>query len=331
MGKLKTAAAVPIVVIFGDEEYQKCAGLQRVLEELIPPDADRSLALCEYDGGRTEDQGGPTLAAVMDDLNTLPFLTQRRVVLVREADKFISAQREPLENYLKHPSPTGTLVLECRSFPRTLRLYKAAEASGGRIIECRKLSGRALIDFAAQTARAAGKQLSPAAAARLVENVGNEQGLIANEVEKLCLYAGDRAQITEQDIAELVGQSREEKIFAVMDAAAQGRLPEALCLWQQVLASDPAAAYKALGGMAYVVRRWLTAAALAAAGQSIPAIAPKVMMYGRVAELQQILRRQSPRRLHAILAELGDLDCQVKSGVRSMEMGVEGLLARLAS
>lgn len=332
MSKTRSAPTIlPIVVIFGDEEYQKSVALTQALDELLPPPIDRGLALCDYDGSRTEEQGGPSLAGVMDDLNTLPFLTDRRAVVVRDADKFISATRERLENYLKSPSQTATLILMCRSFPRTLRLSKAADAAGGRLIECKKLTGRALIDFAAGEAKRLGKQLSPAAAARLVDQVGGDQGIIATEVEKLAVYATDRSAITEADIAELVGQSREERIFAVMDVAALGQAREALTLWRQVLASDPAAVFKVLGGMAYVVRRWMAAAQMVQEGMPVHAVAPKVMMYGRANELEQILRRYPLRRLGAVLAELADLDGQVKTGARSMEMGVEALLVRLAS
>lgn len=324
-------AAPPVVVIFGDEEYRKSVVLQQALDELLPPEADRAMALATYDGTRSDDQGGPAWAAVMDDLATLPFLAPRRVVVVRDADKFISAYRSKLETYLESPFPTGALVLECRSFPKTTRLCKAAGACGGAIHECKKLTGRALVEFAVSEARARGKPLDASAAARLVEYVGSEQGAIAGEVEKLCLYALDRPTITDHDVSELVGQSREEKIFAVMDAAASGRPAEALRLWRQVLATDPEAIYKVLGGMAFVLRRWIGAHEMRAAGESAWDIAPRVMMWGRANELEALLRRLPAPRVKRALASLAELDFQVKSGARSIETGVETLLLGLAS
>ncbi|QOJ13832.1 MAG: DNA polymerase III subunit delta [Planctomycetia bacterium] len=330
MAKSARRGAPPAVVIFGDEEYQKALALEAALGDALPPDADRGLAVCDFDATMSEDAGGPTLAGVLTDLNTLPFLTERRVIIIRDADKFISAHREKLENYVRAPSATGTLILVCRSFPRTLRLYKALDAAGGRMVECKKLNARALAEFAVEHARGLGKKLSPGVAGRLVDRIGTEQGQLAAEIEKLALYSAARPEITDADVTELVGMSREERIFAVMDAAALGRPAEALRLWQQVLRSDPAAIYKAMGGMAFMARRWLGAAQAVRNGESVHAIAPRLGMYGRGQELEQILRRQSPARLAWLLAELGDLDWQVKSGLRSMEMGVEALLLRLA-
>jgi DNA polymerase-3 subunit delta len=330
MSKAQPAGNPPIVVIFGDEAYQKAAVLKRALDELLPPEVDRALALGEYDGTQSEDQGGPTFATVMDDLATLPFLAERRVVLVRDADKFVSACRDKLESYLKAPSPTGTLILECRSLPKNTRLYKAAGA-GGRLHECKKLVGRDLIDFVFAEAQARGKRIDYPAAARLAGLIGPEQGALSAEVEKLSLYAADCTSITIDDVAELVGQSREEKIFAVMDAAGTADLPTALRLWDQVLTTDPAAVYRAVGGMAYVVRRWLAAHQMLSDGLPLAQVAPRVMMWRRERELGTILRRFPPRRLKQILAAISTLDSQAKLGTRSIEAGVEALLLELAA
>jgi len=321
----------PIVVIFGDEPHQKSVALARTLDRLLPLEADRQLAVTTYDASQSEEQGGPTFAGVMDDLATLPFLTERRIVVVREADRFVGAYREKLERYLAAPSATGTLVLECRSFPKTTRLYKACVAAGGQIEECRKLTGRALADFVTQEAQARGKRLDPGAAGRLCDLVGQDLGQLAGEVEKLSLYVGQRPVITAQDVAELVGQTREEKIFRVMDCAGWGRVSEALTLWHQVLATDPDAVYKGVGGMAFVIRRWIEAQQLRAEGASVAEIAPRMMMWGRQRELETLLRRLPLGRLTELLAAIGELDSQAKSGRRSIETGVEELLLRVAA
>lgn len=327
----RSSGPPPLVVIYGDEDYQKQVTLQAVLDRLLPPEVDRAMTLALYDADQPAEQGGPTFSAVADDLSTPPFLADRRIVVVRQADKFVSAAREQLERIFQNPPPTGVLVLECRSFPKTTRLYKAAQAAGAELHECKKLSGRATADFVQNAARERGKRMDPAAAAALTNLIGVDTGMLIGEVEKLALYVGERDRITPDDVRDLVGQSREEKIFAVMDAAGIGRLPVAFDLWHQVLATDPAAVYRAVGGIAFVLRKWLGAHRLAADGMSAAAIAPKVMMYGRVRELETILRRLSPSRLEMLLAALAELDAQAKTGRRSIEKGIEALLVRVAA
>ncbi len=297
----------------------------------MPAGVDRTLAYVEYDGQRPADQGGPSLAAVLDDLATLPFLAPRRVVVVREADAFITAHREKLERCLAKPASTGTLILECRSFPKTTRLYKAVAAAGGLVTEHKKLGGRALLEFVLAEATARGKRIDPSAATRLVDLVGQDTGALASEIEKLCLYAAARSAITDDDVSDLVGQTREERVFAALDAAAMGQLADALRLWHQVLTTDPESVYKAVGGVAYKARQWLGAHRMASNGLDISEIAPKLLMWRRERELQTILKRLSPTLLRRFLAAIADLDSQAKSGTRSIETGIELLLARLAT
>jgi DNA polymerase-3 subunit delta len=327
----KPATAPPLIVIHGDELHQKCAALKARLDALLPPDVDRGLALVEYDGTRPPDQGGPSIAAVLEDLATLPFLSDRRVVVIRDADNFISAHRDRLEAYFARPAPTGTLILECAKFQKTTRLAKLAPTIGADVCECRKLAGRALVDFVVAEARHRAKSLDAATAARLVDLIGPDTGFLAAEVEKLALYAADRPSISNADLDALVGQTREERIFATMDAAAAGRTTEALRMWHQVLASDPDAPYRAVGGMLYKVRGWLTAHRLLAEGMPLPAIAPRVGAWGRDRELGDTLRRIRPPFLRRLLAALAQLDSQAKSGTRSIETGVEVMLLRLAT
>ena len=287
--------------------------------------------MSEYDATRPVEQGGPSLAAVFEDLATLPFLSPRRVVLIRDADPFVTAHRERLEGYLAKPAPTGTLILECRSFPKTTRLYKAVLAAAGQITERKKLTGRGLVEFVLAEAGARNMRIAPAAAARLIDLVGNDTGTLAGEIEKLTLYAAERGSIDDKDVSALVGQSREEKIFAALDAAASGQLANALGIWRQVLATDPGAVFKVLGGVAFKLRQWLAAQRLLADGASISEIAPKVMMWHRERELETLLRRLPATFLRRMLAAIADLDSQAKSGARSIETGVELMLLRLGA
>lgn len=332
MGRRTSAPAPPIVVIYGEDEDLKSEVLRQTLSELLPPPVERGLALIELDGTRSEEDGGPTYAGVTEHLSTLPFLAERRVVVVRDADGFLRSARDRLEKYLKKPSPIGTLILVCRSFPSNLRLAKAIAPAGGRMHECRKLSGPAVTRFLTDEARARGKRLDLAAARRVADLIGPLRGALACEVEKLSLYVGGRAEITEQDVIELVGMSREEKVFAAMEAAGAGRLRQALHLWRQVLSSGGRAVeYMATGGVAFTLRKWLKAQRLLSGGAAPAVIAPQVQMWGRQQELEAILARLPAGCIEQLLVDLAELDAQAKIGVRSIESAIEALLVRTAA
>ena len=64
------------------------------------------------------------LTEVLDELRTLPFLAEKRVVVLKNADKFVSEHRAALEKYFDEPSPTGVLVLTVDTWMKSTKLAK---------------------------------------------------------------------------------------------------------------------------------------------------------------------------------------------------------------
>jgi DNA polymerase-3 subunit delta len=97
-------------------------------------------------------------------------------------------------------------------------------------------------DWAAQAELAAAKAIkgkkktiSDDALAELVQNVGPHSQQLANEVEKLCLYAGERAEITVDDVNAVVTRNKQARSFALAEALGDRHLPRVLrCLDEEL-------------------------------------------------------------------------------------------------
>src|SRR5262249_37369464 len=114
-------AVRPVYVLHGDEDFLKRQALGAIRALVLGSDGDE-FGLSTHDGDRA------AFDAVHDELLTLPFLAGRRLVVVANADPFVTRSRTGLEKYVPQPSPTGVLVLEVRSWPATTRLAKLIEA-----------------------------------------------------------------------------------------------------------------------------------------------------------------------------------------------------------
>lgn len=304
----------PIYVIFGPEGFLKGQAMRRLLGELLAPE-ERATCLSEYEGAIAE------LATVLDDLRTLPFLGPRRVVIVREADSFITAHRASLEEYLAAPSSTGTLILECRSFSAGTRLYKNLEARGG-CIKCEGIRSYALPAWLIERAQKEyGKRLDPDAARSLVDHVGENMGMLDGELGKLAVYAGKRTNITPEDVEKLVGHDREQKVFGILGAMAVGDRAGAIRLWEEVWQTDRAAEARAIGGIAYVVRQLLDAHRQIQGGASAFALARRLFLSED--RLKAQLRVFTPERLRRQICDLSEADLAGKTGVRSVRTSIE--------
>jgi len=106
-----------IYVVAGKDEPLVNAQVLELLDSLIEP-SQRVTGLLDVRGAAI------SAPEVLDELRTLPFLTDKRVVVVRDAEKFVSDNRVLLEKYFDAPCPTGILVLvvvRTRDWPRSSR------------------------------------------------------------------------------------------------------------------------------------------------------------------------------------------------------------------
>ena len=301
---------------------------RRAVVELIDRilgDADRSLALTEYDGS----DASVGLANVLDDLRTLPFLTDRRLVLVREADGFISRYRQELEAYLDSPSPTGVLLMDCKSLPSTTRLYKRI-ASIGEVIDCKPMKAFAVPGWLAEHCREAyAKRLDARAASLLCDQIGNDLGLLDAELQKLALYVGDRSTIGPDDVESLTGRCREEQVWDILSAIGAGNRAKALMLWEEVWQTDRAASARAVAGLAYTVRRLLTAKRAQEAGASIDELRKTMMIWRDDNRLMRELNAFATDQIELMLTRLLEADVAGKTGGSSVRSSIEAFIVEM--
>lgn len=326
----------PVYVVFGNEAFLRTQAVHRLLDRLLKPE-ERGLCCAEYDGTAEP-------AAVLDDVRTLPFLGPRRVVLVRDADRLIGVKRgsgsetnedaadakdaqrakgarEALEKYAESPCRTGVLILECGSFPSNLRLYKRVAALGG-CIPCEAPKPWKLPEWLQERCRNEyGKQLALDAARSILDHVGESLGVLDGELAKLAVYVGSRATITTADVERLVGHDREQKVFGVLNAMADGDRKAALHLWEDVWETDRAAEGRAVGGIAWGVRQYLEAHRRQQTGATAHELARHLRTDER--RVEQRLQAFPPDRLLQQLAQLADADVAAKTGARSVRTSIE--------
>lgn len=224
----------PIYVLAGADPYLVRQGRAAVRTHVFG-DADPGMALVELDGADAQ------LAEVLDTLRTLPMLAPHRLVCVREADKFVSASRAALENYLDAPSPTGSLCLEVEKWNSGTKLGKRV-ADIGLVVQCEADRPRQIpVWLQRQAKERYGKTLSFAAAEMLREYLGTDMGSLVSALEMLDLYTGTASRIDTDDVDVLIARGHHERVWALCDAVAARRLPHAMALLDAFWAEGMAA------------------------------------------------------------------------------------------
>jgi len=220
----------PVCVAFGDDLFLRRQVLL-ALRHAVLGDDEGDFSLTTFAGSTVE------FPAVAEELVTLAMFGSRRLVVVDEADEFVSSNREALEGYVARPGRSGILLLDVKSWPSNTRLYKAVDAQG-LAVDCSAPAGvkltRWLCDWAKQIHNS---QLSPNAADSLVELVGPELGLLDQELAKLALLAGSDTKITTELVQKMVGGWRAKTTWVMLDLALDGNVTEALRQIDRLLAS----------------------------------------------------------------------------------------------
>jgi len=230
---LRDPAKVPakaVYAVFGDDVYLRRETLVAISRIILGADGEE-MSISRFAGDQAK------LADVLDEVRTLSFFSKQKVVIVENADPFVSAHRKELEGYAEHPSSAGTLVLSVKLWASNTKLAKVVERVG-LAVECKGPSDKVLVPWLVHLAKSRCKvQLDQEAAQLLLELVGPEVGLLVADVEKLAVYVGERAKIHRDDVARMVGAGRVEEVWNVLGAATTGRAQHALELLDRLLAA----------------------------------------------------------------------------------------------
>src|SRR5262249_26975414 len=242
----------------------------------------------------------------------LPFLSPRRVVVIEQADEFVSEHRSELEKYVANPAK-GVLILDVRTWPSNTKLAKAVPDEA--TIMCKAIAAAQVPRWCAQHAQTAyGKKLVGSAAQLLIEYVGPPLGLLDQELAKLSAFVGDRKTIAAEDVDTLVGRSRAAETFKIFDAIGQGRAADALAILHRLLdqGEDP---HAILGAFSWQLRRAAQVYRLTQLGQPISqALAEFGVRDFAMARWEQLMHHLGKQRLERLFAWLLEVDLGFKGG-----------------
>ena len=212
----------PVCVLFGGDSFLKSQAFRRLRAILLIAD-DAEYSLTRLDGNQA------AFPAVLKELSTMTmFGDGQRVVVVEDADAFVTRFRGELEDYAAAPSQTATLILLVGTFPSNTRLYKTVDDSG-RLIDCSPPGEAAIPKWLVGWSLTAHRlHCEPAASELLVDLVGTELGLLDQELAKLALVVPPGGKITAGIVQENVGSWRTRTTWEMLDLALSGNVPEAI-------------------------------------------------------------------------------------------------------
>lgn len=314
----------PAVAIYGAEQYLKSAALKVVAKQVLGNDEEDAVPTT-FSGKDAE------LVQVLDELRTVSMWSDCRLVIIENADEFVTKYRAGLEKYLDKPAKKSVLALDLKSWPKNTRLAKKI-AKTGLDVNCAAIKpAQAPRWIAAHARQKYGKTIDGAAAQILVELAGTSLAQLDTELDKLSTYVGEAERIDTEAVRILVGGWRAETTWAMLDAVRDGQVGHAIGLLDKLLAAGEAP-MKLLGGINFTYRRIAKATEMTRHGTPLAeALQSSGMHPYAVKQVVSYMRRIGRPRAERIYGWLVDADMALKGSSALSERAVlEQLLLRLA-
>jgi DNA polymerase III delta subunit len=219
-----------LVVIEGTERVLADRALEMVLDRLLPPQV-RELNVERFSADDIGDG-----SRVLEAVQSMPFLAERRVVIVREAQTLRAQARRDLWEVAQAVPDGNTLVIVDLLSPRSQRPQALGAVAGRAALRIDTTAGE---ETRARFVEETLERLGAKADARAVDELARSEADLAsvrNDLEKLALGG---KKITLKDLERESLAIEDPKAYRYASALVEGRTAEALGIAEELFAGDP--------------------------------------------------------------------------------------------
>lgn len=309
-------------LFYGSETYL-IKNYEKALHEAILPPGAEGLNYEILEGKKA------TAASVMDAVETLPFLNDKRLVLVRNSEFFQKGSRkeegELLLDFMENLPESSCLLFIEEKAEKNIRLYKAV-AKFGVVVEFKSLTEKEIISWMKKTCKSQGILLSENAALHLLRITDNSMENLEREVGKLTAYKAEGGEIQIEDIDAVCSVSLEAKVFDLIRSVSRGHTEEAVSLYGNLMRMKESP-FMVLSLLTRHFRFMLECKLLSQNGATNGEIAQRLEI--RDFAVRDYLKQASDfekKELEQALRDCLQTDLDIKNGKMSEELAVELLL-----
>jgi DNA polymerase-3 subunit delta len=322
--------AAPFYLFYGPGEFR----MERVLatlRTLLVPEAARDFNLEVLYGDDKSGEQPIEPEGIINKASSVPFLAERRLIVLRRTESFTADQLEKFLPYLERPSPSTCLIFISSRTNFSTKFYQRFRSAGVAVL-FEELRGKQIVPWIKKTASEdLGMTLDGEACAYLHAVVGNRPRELYSELEKLHLRYGKTVSLDQ--VKEAVTHSRVYTVFELMDAVSIKDCGSSLRILKRYLEEeDPRDA--PLGLISMLNRQvrllWQTKAVLLKRGAT-QEVQKKTGLSGfPVKKLMEQAPRWTEEELESALVRLHWSDDRLKSG-SSPRVILETLILSLCS
>jgi len=206
--QLDTSKLAPFHLFYGPSEFLKENVLTKLRQKVLDPAvADFNLQVFYADEAGAEE--------IVEAARSVPFMAERRLVIVRRTELFRKVEQEKFLSYLDNPVASTYLIFVATDVNFRYPLFSRIRKEGTAVYFS-PLRDNRVVPWLLATAREMGLKISHEACAYLHQIVGNSLMELYSELEKLSIRYGHEPVGIEK-VRQMATKMRAYSIFELTD------------------------------------------------------------------------------------------------------------------
>ncbi|MEK4178378.1 DNA polymerase III subunit delta [Aeribacillus sp. FSL K6-1121] len=320
-----------LYLFYGKESFLLNETIRKLLTEAISED-EREFNYSVYDMEETN------IETAVEDGETMPFLGERRMVVVKNPYFLTSEKKKEkvehnlkkLEQYVENPAPFTVFIflLPHEKIDERKKLTKQIKKAA-TVVEMNSFSEEETVKWIKEKAEAENVAMEKEAIDELMEKTSGNLMIIDKEMEKLCAYVGSGNKLTAEMVKQLVARSLEQNVFDLIDAVVKKKTEEAFKIFYDLLKINEEP-IKILSLLTQQFRLLYQVKQLSKSGYGQDRMASSLKVHPFRIKLALKQEKQfSASELQSIIKALAETDFEIKTGKKDRQLALEFLLLKL--
>lgn len=209
---LKEDFDAPLYLVLGNEPVLITRLLRAIHKKVLGEGAD-DFSLSSFYGSTSK------ASEIYSEAQQMPFLSPKRLIFVKELERFSADDLNLLGEYIKSPVPSTVMVLVGTSLDKRTKFYKALSKATS-VIDLSTPPPEEMKQWVEKRCKHEGKIILPDALELLMAGAASSLTQLTLEVEKLLLLAQDQSQISLKEVLQICSKSKLKTVFDMWEAIA---------------------------------------------------------------------------------------------------------------
>lgn len=329
---IKKGNFASIYLLFGTETFLIEETIHNIINEVLTKD-EIDFNLSTFELKETP------ISAAIEEASTIPFMGKYRVVIVKDP-QFLTGKDQTkmehdlkdLERYLNNPAPETIFIVVApyEKLDERKKIVKILKKEA-EVLEARPFKEQEMEKWIDARVIQYEVEITKLAKEKIIQLLGFRLVMIAGEIEKLALYAGQGGVIDETIVEQLVSKTIEQDIFSFVDHVVHRRKTAALQEFYDLL-KQKEEPIKILVLLARQFRIIYQVKELSKRGYSQQKIAGTLKLHPYAVKLaNQQGNLFTEKQLLGFIDELAEADFNIKTGKVEKQLALELFIIKVLS